>query len=138
MTLYFNRPPFISRRHMIERMMGNDWPFEQADITVPLDVKAEDEAFIVTAALPGVKSEDINVQVVNASVTIQGEYKNTREENANYLLGERPSGRFYRMITLPEPLDSGKTEAELKDGILTLRVPKAEEARPKMIKVSAK
>jgi HSP20 family protein len=138
MTLYFNRPYYMARRHMIDRLLENEWPFEQPDVVVALDVKAEDDSYIITADLPGVKSEDINVQVVNASVTIQGEYKNVRDEKGSYLLSETPTGRFYRMITLPEPLDSAKTEAELKDGVLTLRVPKAEEARPKQIKVSVK
>ena len=75
---------------------------------------------------------------MNEIVTIAGELKANREEGANYLLAERPSGRFHRVITLPTPLDSSNVEAELDNGVLTLRVPKTEEAKPRTIKVTHK
>jgi len=102
-----------------------------------VDVKAEDDTFVISALLPGIKAEDLNIQVVNESVTISGEFKNDRDPDANYLLAERPAGRFTRTITLPMPLNSGKAEADLTNGVLTLRVPKAEEAKPKSIRSSA-
>lgn len=108
------------------------------DVFVPVNVKAEDEAFVITALLPGVKAEDLSIQVINETVTIQGEIKDQSGAKDTYLLRECPTGRFYRLIRLPEPLDSGKAEADLNDGVLSLRVPKAEEARPRTIKVMAK
>jgi HSP20 family protein len=121
---------------MFNRMMNNEWPAESARVAFPLDVKDTEEAYEVIAVLPGVSAEDLNIQIANDTLTIQGELKAEYDEQANYLVRERPIGRFMRSLSLPESVDSGKVEASLKDGILTLRVPKAEEARPKTIKVN--
>lgn len=139
MTLYitpFNR---ISRRRWADRFF-EDWPrFEmENEVAFPVDVKVEPEDFKITALLPGLTAEDINIQVVNETVTIQGEFKDENDENASYLVQERPSGKFTRVISLPEPVDSGKAEAGMVNGVLTLHLPKAEEARPKTIKIVAK
>jgi len=136
MTYYIT--PFARRRRMLERMMDPEWPNYEPEVIVPVDVKAEADDYIITALIPGVKAEDLNIQVVNETVSIQGELHNDREEGASYLLEERPAGKFCRTVTLPEPMNSTKAEASLKDGILVLRVPKAEEAKPKSIKVSYK
>lgn len=106
------------------------------DVIVPVNVKGGDEAYIITAILPGVKAEDVTIQVVEETVTIQGELKAAEEKEA-FLLREVPTGRFYRAIRLPDALDANQAEADLTDGILTLRVPKAETARPRTIKVHA-
>lgn len=137
MTFYMTRFPRRARQ-MMERMMESDWPFVEREVIVPVDVKTGQDEFVITALLPGVKAEDLSIQIVNETVTIQGEIKNDRQEEASYLLMERPSGRFCRTLTLPVPLDASKAEASLSDGVLTLRVPKAEEARPKTIKVISK
>jgi len=71
-------------------------------------------------------------------VTISGLMKVERDPQADYLLAEIPSGRFHRVVSLPTPLDSSKVEASLENGILTLHIPKAEEARPKTIKIQKK
>ncbi len=134
---YLTRLPQRTRQ-MMEQMLQSDWPFVEREVFVPMDVKAEEDAYVITALLPGVKTDDLNIQVVNETVTIQGEIRNNRDENASYLLTECPSGRFSRTITLPAPLDSSKAEASLTDGVLTLRIPKAEEARPKTIKIVSK
>lgn len=105
------------------------------DVFVPVNVKAEDDHYVIQALVPGVKSDALTIQVHNETLTIQGELTGPEQETGNFLVREVPTGRFHRVIHLPEPLDSGKAVAELNDGILTLRVPKAEEARPKMIKV---
>lgn len=136
MTLYIT--PFGRRRHMLERMMDREWPYVEPDVVFPVDVKAEQDEFVITALLPGIKADELDIQVVNETVSLQGEFKAPREEGAQYLVQERPAGRFCRTLTLPAPLDSAKAEAELKDGVLTLRVPKAETARPKTIKISSK
>jgi HSP20 family protein len=138
MTLYINPYTRRAARRMIERMVEPDWTGTERSVYFPVDVKAEEEAFVITALLPGIKPEDLNIQVVNETVSIQGEIKAVDDDNANYLIQERPSGKFVRTLTLPDPLNSAKAEANLEDGILTLRVPKAEEARPKMIKVISK
>ena len=78
----------------------------------------------------------MDIQVVNNTVTIKGEIKLDRNEGEHYLITERPSGRFYRSIELPDDLDSEKAEADLKNGVLTLQVPKSEMSRPRKIKIS--
>jgi len=105
---------------------------------IPVDVKAEDDAYVLSATIPGVSAQDLNIQVVNETVTIQGEIKVNRGENENYLLSERPSGRFSRVLTLPDQLNASKAEADISNGILTLRIPKSEDAKPKSIKVISK
>jgi len=140
MTLYIRSPFATMRRRMFDNMFAPDWVDYRTDnaMMVPVDVEAEDETYVISALLPGIKAEDLNIQVVNETVTISGEFKHGRNEDGNYLLAERPSGRFTRTITLPVALNAAKAEANLTDGVLTLRVPKAEEAMPKSIKVVSK
>jgi len=138
MTLYINpvRRPY--RRRMMEEML-RDWDEDYApNLTFPLDVIAGKDSFTIKALLPGVQPDDLDIHIVNEIVTISGEIKVERDEGENYLLAERPSGKFHRVLTLPTPLDSSKVEADLENGILTLVVPKAEEAKPHTIKVTRK
>jgi HSP20 family protein len=137
MTYYFTSPMTRQLRRMA-RFADAGWPVSEAEVMIPVDVVAEDDAFVLEALIPGVKVEDISIQVVNETVTIQGELKFERSEDKNYLLQERPAGRFYRTLTLSDPMDASKAEASLKDGVLTLRLPKAEEAKPKTIKIVSK
>ena len=137
MAMYFN-PLNRMRRRMWERPYQEEqYADMECDVFVPVNVKAGADEFIITALLPGVKADDLSIQIVNETVTLQGEIKAGEDEKENYLVRECPTGRFYRMIRLSEPLDSGKALADLTDGLLTLRVPKAEEARPRTIKVNS-
>lgn len=138
MTLYLTPMGRRVMRKMMEqtRDMDSDWKDAESEVVFPLNVKAEDDGYVITALLPGIKPDDLSIQVVNETVTLQGEIKNIQEDGAQYLLREIPSGRFYRMITLPERMDSARAEASMEDGMLTLRIPKAEEVRPKTIKVT--
>ena len=139
MTLFFYPPTFRQmRRQMMNRMENEDWPRYERQVIFPVDIKADDEAFVITALLPGVKADDLNIQITNENIVLQGELKFERDEKDTYLLSELPTGRFYRTLTLPDALDANQAEAELKDGVLTLRVPKAEEAKPKSIKINMK
>ncbi|GAP15466.1 molecular chaperone [Longilinea arvoryzae] len=138
MTMYVRNPmsEMLARRMAWNRAM-EQWPDVEVRVALPLDVRSEGDDYILTALLPGVKGEDLNVQVINDTITIQGEFK-SEDEKSEFLLNEIPTGRFYRELTLPAPPDTGKVEAHLENGVLTLRVPKAEEARPKSIKVVTK
>lgn len=138
MTLYITRTPRFSRRPWEQRWAEPEPRESYFDIVIPVDVKAEEDAYLISAFIPGVSAQDLNIQVVNETVTIQGEIKVVRGENENYLLSERPSGRFNRVLTLPDQLDASKAEADISNGILTLRIPKSEEAKPKSIKVVSK
>ncbi len=138
MTLFITRKPQYSSRPWAHRWVEPETRESYCDIMIPVDVKVEDDAYVLSATIPGVSAQDLNIQVVNETVTIQGEIKVNRDENENYLLSERPSGRFSRVLTLPDQLDASKAEADISNGILTLRIPKSEDAKPKSIKVISK
>jgi HSP20 family protein len=130
MTLYAY--PFPHR--MARRWMASS-ERERAARYLPVNVRDESEAFVLTALAPGLKAEDLKIEVLDDVVRIEGEFP--IEEN-EYLLQEVAGGSFQRELRLPAPLDADKVEARIADGILTLRLPKAESARPKTIKVEAK
>lgn len=102
-----------------------------------LDLYEEKEKFIVRAELPGMKKEDIEVTASGDTITISGEKKHEEEvkEGKDNYRSERFFGRFQRSITLPAAVDVSKIEAHYKDGVLSLAVPKAEEAKRKQIEV---
>ena len=126
------------RRHMQDEMM-RDWDEDySARVTFPMDVKEDANSFIIKALLPGVHPPDLDIQIVNEAVTISGEIESDRDEDGKYLLTERPTGTFRRVVTLPTPLDSTNAEADLDQGVLTLKIPKIEEAKPRTIKVNRK
>ena len=138
MTFYLN--PYGRRFRMqalANAMSELDRDFEP-QVSFPMDVKATPDGFELKAYLPGVSAEDLDIQIVNEVVTISGEVKLERDARTGYLLAELPAGRFHRVVSLPAPLDSDKVEASLESGILTLNIPKVEEAKPKSIKVTQK
>lgn len=137
MTLYITPSVRIIHRNGWNRVHRDEPRREtETNVFVPMNVKAEDDDYVVTALVPGVKADELSIQVHNEVLTIEGELKDEHEEEAKFLLRELPQGRFSRTIRLPEKLDSSKAVADLNDGVLTLRLTKAEEARPKTIKVS--
>lgn len=104
-----------------------------------MDVQAKDDEFIVHANLPGLRPEDLNIEVLGNSVTVRGEvFAPAVDEKNGWLLQERVFGKFSRTFTLPAELDNAKAEAHFEHGVLTLRLPKAEAAKPKAIKVHLK
>ncbi|MBN2677757.1 MAG: Hsp20/alpha crystallin family protein [Anaerolineaceae bacterium] len=105
---------------------------------IPMDVESREDAFVISALLPGLKAEDVTIQVEGQTVSIEGEIKFEEDEKANWLLRERPRGCFSRRIELPTLLDAEKAKASFTDGILTLTIPMSPEARPKTIKVNVK
>ncbi len=106
---------------------------------VALDVQTDKDEYVLRANVPGLKPEDLHVEVVDNTVTIRGEIKEeSKTEQDNFLLQERCYGQFSRSVTLPTPLDPGKAEATIENGVLVLRLPKAEEAKPKIITVKAR
>ena len=134
--MYF-RTPYAHMPHPHMHRFS-PWAFAESDVYFPVDVKIGEDAFEITALLPGLKAEDISIQVVNETITLQGEFKSVVDEKANYLMQEIPGGKFCRTINLSDVLDASKADAEMKDGVLTLRVPKAEEAKPKTVKITVK
>jgi len=105
--------------------------------TPALDIFEDKDNLVVKAELPGMKREDIQVSLHDGSLSISGERKTeTKHEDAEVYRSERFVGRFERTITLPTPVASDKVKAEYKDGILTITLPKTEEAKPKQIEVN--
>jgi HSP20 family protein len=104
---------------------------------VPLDVMETDEAVVVKASLPGVKSDDVEVSVHHNTLAITGEVRGEEEtgEQGRFHHRERWYGRFSRQVTLPADVDTNACEARFEDGVLTVRLPKKEEARPRRISI---
>ena len=107
-------------------------------ITPPLDVHETDDHIVVTAALPGVRPDDVEITMVGQTLTLRGEMKASDEiEKDQYLYRERRYGSFSRTLQLPVRVEGDRAEATFTDGILTLRVPKAEEVKPRQIRITA-
>ena len=107
--------------------------------TLAVDMYETDDEVVVKTAVPGVKPEDIDVSITGDVLTIKGETKSEEKvEKANYIRQERRYGAFSRSLTLPSMVVADKATAEFENGVLILTLPKAEEVKPKTIKVAAK
>jgi len=104
-----------------------------------LDVYQTASEIVVKAALPGVKPEDVSIDITGETLTVKGQSKADQEvKREDYLYQERRYGAFSRSVVLPGGLKTDKAEATMDDGVLTLTIPKAEEVKPKAIKVKPK
>jgi len=104
-----------------------------------LDIYQTPSEVVVKAALPELKPEDASIDITGETLTIRGEHKAEQEiKKEDYLYQERRYGAFSRSVILPSGLKPDKAEATMEDGVLTLTIPKAEETKPKAIKVKAK
>ena len=130
----------------MRRMMEDFWmtPFEEfgrlRETFMPrVDVKEEGNNVIVAAELPGLDQKDIEVTVTHDSVRIAGEKKHEEEkEEKGYYHREMSYGSFERVIDLPTEVDENKAEAEFSKGVLTIKLPKSEEAQAKQKKIKIK
>jgi HSP20 family protein len=103
----------------------------------PLDVHEDKDSFSIRVELPGMKREDIEVTLQDGALVITGERKEEKVTNETTVhRQERFYGKFTRALTLPAAVSGDKVKAQYKDGILTVTLPKAEEAKPKAITVS--
>ncbi len=109
-------------------------------LTVPaVDMFQTDNEIVVKAAIPGVKADDVQINVTGEVLTIKGETREKEEvKEKAYHLREQRWGSFERTIALPADVVADKAKAEFENGILTITLPKAEEARPKTISIKAK
>ena len=108
----------------------------EREMMLAVDVLTGEDTYEIVALVPGLEADDLNIEVLNNTVSLRGEFKNTVKEGSKYLVSELPTGRFSRVITLPTTLEPSKAEASIKNGVLKLVVPKAEAHRPKTIKVN--
>ena len=105
--------------------------------TPALDVYDEKEHFVVKVELPGMKKEDIDICLHDGVLTVSGERKHEREsKDGGAFRSERYFGRFQRSVTLPARVNASNVKASYKDGVLSIELPKAEEAKPRQIAVS--
>lgn len=137
--------------HWMDRFMEDMWrrpfpglfgrdrwlPIRPLGIRMPsLDVYEEKDAVVVKAELPGMKKEDIEVNLSGENLTIKGEKKEDKEvKEDDYYRRERSYGSFLRTIALPCDVKSGEIKASFKDGVLEVRMPKTDEAKKKAVSV---
>ncbi|MCI0455331.1 MAG: Hsp20/alpha crystallin family protein [Candidatus Dadabacteria bacterium] len=101
-----------------------------------VDIHETDDSFVVSADLPGLNKEDIQIDLKDNTLTLMGEKKfQDKVSKDNYLRVERSYGSFFRSFTLPQNVDPEKIKAKYKEGVLEVTIPKKEEAKPKQIKV---
>lgn len=133
----------MSMRSLVDRMLEDsmlnpqDWQRESS-WGLPLDVSEDEDEYVVTASIPGVKPENLDISFNNNTLTIKGETKSELEEEregTQWHIRERRFGSFSRTITLPSPVSADRIKADYDSGVLTLHLPKAEEAKPKRITV---
>ena len=151
MTLYVTNPAAVmeARRRMIRRMF--DESFDNSRVmSFPVELSETEEAYTLKAFLPGISADEVNIQYNNDTLSIEGEYKAPVEDKAAedtsaeeevksvVLLNEFPYGRFARSFELSDPILVDSIEAGMSNGVLTIRIPKAEEAKPRTIKIVAK
>lgn len=123
---------------------GHFWPFRVVasggEAAVPtVDLYETPEEVVVKATLPGIKPEDLGINIAGTALTIKGETKEEHEtKEGKYCRKECYYGNFARSLTIPSGLKADKAEANLENGLLTLTIPKAEEVKPKAIKVKSK
>jgi HSP20 family protein len=133
--------PFNELRKL-ENRMSNLWgrwpsPFWMSGNgdekwSVPLDVREDGDMLVVEASIPGMKPEEIEVEIEDGTLTIKGETKTEFEEKKkDYLLKERSEGSFYRSIRLPDTVDEEGATSSYKDGVLKVTMPKKAEAKSK-------
>lgn len=127
MTLYIQPYPF---RRMARRAVAAAQPRQ---FSLGVNIREEEDAYVLSALVPGLKAEALNIQVLENVVSIEGEYPSVDTE---YLLNELPRGAFRRALRLPSEIQADKVEAKITDGVLTLNLPKAESAKPKRINIS--
>lgn len=127
----------------INRLLaGPSWPDSGKDESMALvewvpvvDVTETDEEFQISADLPGVEKKDVKLSVENGVLLISGRREQEEEKGKRHHKIERAYGSFARSFTMPDVVDEQKVTAEFKNGVLTVRLPKSEKARPKSIEV---
>lgn len=136
------RDPFatlVGLQRAMDSVMSSDWFGSRTSGSgaFPLiNVFNDGDDFVVVAELPGVKKEDLDLQVRGDTVRIHGKKTVGYEDNASVHRRERAAGEFDRTVTLPDQIDAAKVGAEYRDGVLTLRLPRAESAKPRTVAIN--
>ena len=142
LTRYDPFREILAIRNTMERLLASEMTgtatVQPATLGLALDVAESENEYMVKASLPGINPDDLEITYTNNILTIKGEVREEQElEEARYHLRERSYGSFARSIILPAGVESDKIEANYEAGVLTLRLPKAEEIKPKKIAIKA-
>ena len=130
----------LNLRRTVDRLFDNasaDQDWAQSPLWgLAVDLVENKDDFIVKASIPGIHPDDLDISYADDTLTIKGEIKSENEAKENqYHLRERRYGSFARSITLPTRIKGDAIEASYKDGVVTLRLPKADEVKPKRIAI---
>jgi HSP20 family protein len=144
MTLYAN--PIYQLRSEMDRLLNGFLGSTFDAGTLPglsrsqpaVNVWDKNDALMLEMEIPGIKSEQLDISVTGAELTIKVQRPEVTEEGVIYHRQERPQGDFTRVVPLPCEIDADKVAAELRNGVLTLTLPKAESAKPRKIQVAQK
>jgi len=132
----------VTLREAMDRLFDDAFtrPYGTDSLGAPaIDLYQTDEEVVLLASLPGLKADNVQISVTGELLTLKGEFKEKQEmKEKAYHLRERRYGSFERTVSLPTEVVADKARAEFEDGILTIRLPKAEEVKPRMITVKAK
>lgn len=131
---------FISLREAVDKLFADSFirPFDGFGAAFPVDVYETPEMFVVKAALPGIKPEQLSVDATADSLTIKAELKDETEiKEAQYLRKERRYGKFQRVLALPLDIEPGKVEATFEHGVVTVKLPKSEVVKAKHIAIKS-
>lgn len=130
LTYYWRTPRPLRRRNAAWGYSGGS--------RLPVDIREQDEGYRMTAAVPGLKAEDVEIQVLEDVVTLRVKAEKDEEERQDYLLHEIHDGNEERSFRFPASIDAAGADATVENGLLTLYLPKAESLRPKQIAIKAK
>lgn len=104
---------------------------------LPMDAYITDDAIVIRADVPGITAEQLEITLEGDTLAIRGEIQRDDAGNRKYVLMERPTGKFERTLTINTPIDHDKVEANFKNGVLTLTLPKSEAVKPRQITVKS-
>ncbi|HET6146999.1 MAG TPA: Hsp20/alpha crystallin family protein [Polyangia bacterium] len=123
---------------LLETDSGDAMPDRGAGVFPPMNITQDDDSFYLRAEIPGIKPAELSISALRNRVSISGRREIPREhERVSYHRKERPEGAFNRAVTLPVEVDPERVDARYSDGILTLTLPKAEQAKPRQITVKS-
>jgi HSP20 family protein len=125
--------PFRELDRFAQQVLGT--PSRPA--AMPIDAYRKGDEFIVQFDLPGVDPDSIDLTVEKNVLTVHAERRRSEDENVEMLVGERPHGTFSRQLFLGETLDANRVDARYADGVLTLDIPIAEQAKPRRIEINS-
>ncbi|HNU92393.1 MAG TPA: Hsp20/alpha crystallin family protein [Spirochaetota bacterium] len=133
-TTYDVFDEMVNLRDLVDRFF-TEAPALRRNVEYPyVNLRENNDEVVVTAVLPGVKADSLEILLEDASLLLEGEKKSDVQDKP-YIRKERAFGKFKKAVKLPYRVDGDKIEAGLKDGILTVKLAKAEEARPKKIEI---